>query len=137
MTIFMIDLTLNVRLSTTMTIVATTTTTIAREIAASGKTSDGSMIAIGNGAEMGINVRQHFLDEDLFDRGVRFRARRAAAGRLMGRRLIRQRHRSDGIKSIHDDEHGLGLAGVDEIVQDEIRVPLPRPIGLILPAAVH
>ena len=38
MTIFMIDLTLNVRLSTTMTIVATTTTTIAREIAATSTT---------------------------------------------------------------------------------------------------
>ena len=45
--------------------------------------------------------------------------------------------RLDGVEVVHHDDHRLGLPGRNQVVHDEIHVPLGEPAGLIFAPAVQ
>ena len=72
--------------------------------------------------------RRHLLHHPL----ARFRrGRRRGAGRARGRLAGAPR-----VAIGHHHDHRFGLALGDQVVEDEVRAPLPDPAGLVFPAAV-
>jgi hypothetical protein len=43
----------------------------------------------------------------------------------------------DGVKIIHHDDHRLGLPGRDQIIENQVHVPLPVPAGFVFTPAMQ
>ena len=79
------------------------------------------MLAVGHGAIGGVDHGDQFVDDDLRERGVAASARgRRGAG-------FRRDH-----AVLHDDDHGHGGFGGDQVVHDEADPALLHPTGIVL-----
>ncbi len=85
------------------------------------------MVAVRQGAKVGIDHRQHFFHLDPHDGALRRELGRHAAGRGLPRLL--------GVPIGHDHEHGLDFSGGQEIVHNVVQLaPLHPAVGVLAAA---
>ena len=86
------------------------------------------LLPVGEGAVGRVDHRDQVLHDHVLER--------AAVEPRPGPARLRPALARRGVPLLHDDDHRHGLLLRDQVVQDEVHVPLPGPPGLVLAAAV-
>src|SRR5690348_14984672 len=97
------------------------------------KAGHGAMIAIGQRAEVGINVWNKRLGYVVLEsrRHVLHRLHHFRRPKWLSGQVRRRLARAARVAISHDDNHGLAAFSGKQIVENKIRVALPDPAGLI------
>src|ERR1039457_1707068 len=105
---------------------------------AHGKTGHGTMIAVGHGSEVGINIGDKDLGHIVLECLRHLLHRLHHLGRAKGfpGQVGRGIAGPPGVTVSHDNDHWVCGSGRDQVVEDEVRMALLDPPGFVFPAAV-